>query len=57
MAHGRDICAFKEEMGRMGEAVTGIGRSLRQHEGEWKVAIGDLQKKAAREGSEVSGLK
>jgi hypothetical protein len=34
-----------------------IRTSLGQQDGEWKAAIGDLQKKAAQERSEVSGLK
>jgi hypothetical protein len=41
LAHGRDICAVEEETRRVQEAMAGIGTSLRQQEGEWKVAIGD----------------
>jgi chromosome segregation ATPase len=32
LAHGRDICALEEEMRRVKEAMTGIGRSLGQQE-------------------------
>jgi hypothetical protein len=57
MAHGRDICALEEEIGRVGMATEVTGRSLGQQEGEWKAAVGDLLKKAAQERSKVSGLK
>jgi septal ring factor EnvC (AmiA/AmiB activator) len=57
MAHGRDICALEEEIGRVGKATEATGRLLGQQEGEWKAAIGDLHKKAKQGGSEVSGLK
>jgi chromosome segregation ATPase len=57
MAHGRDICAFEEEMVTVGKAIEEAGRLLGKQEGEWKAAIGDLHKKAAQEGSDVSGLK
>jgi chromosome segregation ATPase len=57
MAHSRDICVVEEEIGRVREAMAGIGSSLRRQEGEWKAAIGDLDKKAKQERSEVSDLK
>jgi hypothetical protein len=57
VAHGRDICAVEEEMGRMGKAIEVTRTSLGQPESEWKAAIGDLNKKATPEQSEVSGLK
>jgi septal ring factor EnvC (AmiA/AmiB activator) len=57
MAHGWEICALEEEIGRVGKAIEMTGMSLGQQEGEWKAAIGDLHKKAAQERSEVSGLK
>jgi septal ring factor EnvC (AmiA/AmiB activator) len=44
-------------MGRVGKATETTGRSLGRQESEWTAAIGDLQKKATRERSEVSGLK
>jgi chromosome segregation ATPase len=56
MAHGRDICALKEEMGRVGKAIEATGRSLGQQEGEWKAAIGELQEKAKHEQNRFSGL-
>jgi uncharacterized coiled-coil DUF342 family protein len=57
LAHGRDICALEEEMGRVGRAIEATGRSLGQQDGEWKAATGELQKKAAEERSQVSDLK
>jgi DNA repair exonuclease SbcCD ATPase subunit len=57
MAHGRDIRALEEEMGRMGKAIEATRRSLGQHESELKAAIGDFDKRAAQEQSEVSVLK
>jgi chromosome segregation ATPase len=57
MAYGRDIYALEEEMERLREAMAEIGSSLRQQEGEWKAAIGDLEKKVNQERSEVSGVK
>jgi septal ring factor EnvC (AmiA/AmiB activator) len=44
-------------MGRVEKVIEATGRSLGQQEGEWKGAIGDLQRKAAQEWSQVSGLK
>jgi archaellum component FlaC len=44
-------------MGRVKEAMTGIGGSLGQQENEWKAAIGDLHKNAKPARSEASGLK
>jgi hypothetical protein len=43
-------------MGRVGKAIEATGRSLGQQEGEWKAAIGELQKKAKHARNEVSGL-
>jgi hypothetical protein len=57
LAHGRDVCAFEKEMRRVREAVAGIEKSLAKQEGEWRVTIGDLDKRAKQERSEVSGLK
>jgi chromosome segregation ATPase len=57
LGHGCDICAIEEEMGKVGEVMVGIKRSLGQQEGEWKAAIGDLDQKAKEEQSEVSKLK
>jgi chromosome segregation ATPase len=57
LAHGRDICAFEEEIGRVRDAMAAIGRSVGQQEGEQRAAIGDLQRKATQERSEVSRLK
>jgi uncharacterized coiled-coil DUF342 family protein len=57
MAHGWDICALEEEMGRVEKAIEATGRSLGQQEGEWNAAVNELQKKGKQGQSEVLGLK
>jgi hypothetical protein len=48
MPRARDICALEGEMGRVRNAMAGIGRSLGQQEGEWKAVILDLHQRRIR---------